>query len=177
MVTHLDNTLLNAHLSYTQFEQAIKQFESQTRRHQPWSLVEYQVRKGVPAQFYLSRTDIVVDYPSSNASTEAINGSHSDHVPEINGDGDILVENEDSALEEIEDDAEAYQNHAFGEVLSASYHIVYSPTYQVPVLYFNAYRSNGVTISIDEIFTRLVPEAWRTAVRNAGLSGGVSQQV
>ncbi|KAG0373496.1 hypothetical protein BGX24_011628 [Mortierella sp. AD032] len=46
--------------------------------------------------------------------------------------------------------------------LSVNYHIVFSPSYQVPVLYFNAYRP--------------VPEEWRGAIRNAGLNGGISQQ-
>ncbi|KAF9135178.1 hypothetical protein BGX30_011644 [Mortierella sp. GBA39] len=62
------------------------------------------------------------------------------------------------------------------DYLSVNYHIVFSPSYQVPVLYFNAYRPDGPAISLEEIYESLVPEEWRGAIRNAGLNGGISQQ-
>ncbi|KAG0231840.1 hypothetical protein BGW42_008589 [Actinomortierella wolfii] len=162
-----ESTLHSAHLSYAQFEHAIKQFEVQTRQYQPWSLVDYQIRKGTPTQFYLTRTEAVVKSPSVRV----------EHVPEISDDGDVLFGDEDHDLEEINDDAATHQGHVSEEVLSVAYHIVYSSSYQVPVLYFNAYKPNGVAISADEIYSILVPEAWRSAIRNAGLNGGISQQV
>ncbi|KAF9579199.1 hypothetical protein BGW38_004634, partial [Lunasporangiospora selenospora] len=62
------------------------------------------------------------------------------------------------------------------DYLSVTYHIVYSPSFQVPVLYFNACRSNGLILPLEQIYESLVPNDWRTGVRNAGLSGGISQQ-
>ncbi|KAF9978908.1 hypothetical protein BGZ73_008413 [Actinomortierella ambigua] len=130
MVPCADNTLLNPHLSYTQFEHAIKQFEMQTRQHQPWSLVEYQissrlakVRRGVPTQLYLSRTEAVVEYPSTVASATVTSDLQMEHVPEINSDGDILPEDEESALEVDDSMLEDVEG-------------------DVPVLYFNAYKSS-----------------------------------
>ncbi|KAG0004914.1 hypothetical protein BGZ65_012404, partial [Modicella reniformis] len=79
---------------------------------------------------------------------------------------------------EEEDEVEAFDltqdvSHDF---LSVSYHIVFSPSYQVPVLYFNAYQPDGQMISLEAIYESLVPEDWRISIRNAGLNGGVSQQ-
>ncbi|CAO3564700.1 unnamed protein product [Mortierella alpina] len=62
------------------------------------------------------------------------------------------------------------------DILTVSYHIIFSPSYQVPVLYFNAYRRDGTAISLEEIYGSLVPEEWRSSIRDAGLNGGISQQ-
>jgi len=44
------------------------------------------------------------------------------------------------------------------------------------VLLFFIYCLDGRAISLEEIYESLVPEAWRSSVRDAGLSGGISQQ-
>ncbi|KAF9916828.1 E2-like conjugating enzyme atg10 [Lobosporangium transversale] len=62
------------------------------------------------------------------------------------------------------------------DYLSVSYHIIFSPSYQVPVLYFNASHPDGTSISLNEIYASLVPEEWRSNIQNAGLNGGISQQ-
>ncbi|KAG0331467.1 hypothetical protein BG000_010901 [Podila horticola] len=85
--------------------------------------------------------------------------------------GDDLEEEEDESQLSVCKDA------AHDELLSVSYHIVFSPSYQVPVLYFNAFTSNGTTpVGLDQIYRSLVPHEWRDTVRNSGLSGGISQQ-
>lgn len=38
------------------------------------------------------------------------------------------------------------------------------------------YLIDGAAISLEELYESLVPEEWRGAIRNAGLSGGISQQ-
>ncbi|KAF9943293.1 hypothetical protein BGZ67_003056 [Mortierella alpina] len=83
------------------------------------------------------------------------------------------------------------------DFLTVSFHIIFSPSYQVPVLYFNAYRHGeddvvllshrftekglnsgeyGTAIALEEIYESLVPEAWRSSIRDAGINGGISQQ-
>lgn len=40
----------------------------------------------------------------------------------------------------------------------------------------NCFAIDGSAISLEEIYESLVPEEWRSSVRDAGLSGGISQQ-
>ncbi|KAF9398830.1 E2-like conjugating enzyme atg10 [Podila epigama] len=82
-------------------------------------------------------------------------------------------------MEQDEDVSELVLNNdgSVGEgLLSVSYHIVFSPSYQVPVLYFNAFTAGGAPLKLEEIYHALVPPEWRETVRNSGLNGGISQQ-
>lgn len=77
------------------------------------------------------------------------------------------IQNEDDdgidTLEDIEEDIDAdgscLKNQA-AEVLSFEYHILFSESYSVPVLYFNAYTRSGKLISLDDVWS-LVPEHYR----------------
>ncbi|CAG8556865.1 3648_t:CDS:2 [Paraglomus occultum] len=62
------------------------------------------------------------------------------------------------------------------ECLTVDYHIIYSSSYRVPVLYFNAYYSNGSPLSIDDIFSHVIEPSRRDDLRTAGFNGAVSQQ-
>ncbi|KAK3831541.1 MAG: hypothetical protein J3R72DRAFT_454768 [Linnemannia gamsii] len=181
----------SARLSYSDFEVAIKAFLHQTRHHSPWSYVEYSPRRGQPLQGYLTLTNIVhshhakISSGSLNTSTStlvtgtgvtaaAIDPADQlllDELSDIPG-GDDEEQSIDSAQDPVIETSADITLH----YLSVNYHIVFSPSYQVPVLYFNAYRPDGATISLEDIYDSLVPEEWRGAIRNAGLNGGISQQ-
>lgn len=51
------------------------------------------------------------------------------------------------------------------EDLTFEYHVVYSPSYGVPVLYFNIYRQDGSLLSLSEVWS-LVPEHYKDRLRN-----------
>ncbi|XP_076116961.1 ubiquitin-like-conjugating enzyme ATG10 isoform X1 [Mytilus galloprovincialis] len=46
------------------------------------------------------------------------------------------------------------------ECLTYEYHVVYSHSYNVPVLYFNVYHQNGKLLSLDEVWSD-IPECYR----------------
>ncbi|CAH1760354.1 9960_t:CDS:2 [Entrophospora sp. SA101] len=63
------------------------------------------------------------------------------------------------------------------EYLTVDYHIIYSSVYQLPVLYFNAYRTDGTALTMSEIYINLVESSFRVNdLQNSGLRGGLSQQ-
>ncbi|KAF9133543.1 E2-like conjugating enzyme atg10 [Mortierella sp. 14UC] len=177
----------SARLSHSDFEVAIKAFLHQTRHHSPWSYVEYSPRRGQALQGYLTLTNLVHSHQAKNSpglpstllagtgfTTATIDPADQlllDELADI-PDGDDEEQGVDSEGNSvIETSADTTLNY-----LSVNYHIVFSPIYQVPVLYFNAYRPDGAAISLEDIYESLVPEEWRGAIRNAGLNGGISQQ-
>ncbi|KAF9088841.1 hypothetical protein BGX23_007092 [Mortierella sp. AD031] len=145
-----------ARLSYNDFEIAIKAFLRQTRHHSPWSYVEYSPRRETTSTAIDPADLLLLD-----ELTEQL-----DDIPDYEG------EEDESSLDPVIETADTTTL----DFLSVNYHIVFSPSYQVPVLYFNAYRPDGAAISLEEIYESLVPEEWRGAIRNAGLNGGISQQ-
>ncbi|KAF8949505.1 E2-like conjugating enzyme atg10 [Haplosporangium gracile] len=179
----------SARLSYSDFKVTIKAFLHQTRHHTPWSYVEYSPRRGQPLQGYLTLTKLIHSHhtnsgaPSSSTSASSIGT----RTATIDTADQLLL---DELAEQLDDipDSDDYEQEAETDpvveksaettlnYLSVNYHIVFSPSYQVPVLYFNAYRPDGAAISLEEIYESLVPEEWRAAIRNAGLNGGISQQ-
>ncbi|KAF9288614.1 E2-like conjugating enzyme atg10 [Linnemannia elongata] len=179
----------SARLSYSDFEVAIKAFLHQTRHHTPWSYVEYSPRRGQPLQGYLTLTKLIHSHHTSPGATSTITGTLLTGTTTTIDPADQLILDElAEQLEDIPDGDDYEQGEETDPVvenstsattfdyLSVNYHIVFSPSYQVPVLYFNAYRPDGAAISLEEIYESLVPEEWRGAIRNAGLNGGISQQ-
>lgn len=79
---------------------------------------------------------------------------------------------EDSVLEQ-DDESEARLKGA-KDVITLEYHLLYSLSYQVPILYFNAWRPNGEFLSIEEIWTLACPTL-RGALKKARW-GAISQQ-
>ena len=59
--------------------------------------------------------------------------------------------------------------------LQIDYDIVYSPTYQVPVLYFilrwNNYQG---PIGLNEVYQYVVPEQYKKELKSVGIMGGIS---
>ncbi|KAJ2955195.1 hypothetical protein NQZ79_g8770 [Umbelopsis isabellina] len=62
--------------------------------------------------------------------------------------------------------------------LQIEYHVVYSSSYQVPVLYFNAYYSNGSVLTRDELDQFVINPNYREPLKSSTLlqQGSVSQQ-
>ncbi|XP_065922330.1 ubiquitin-like-conjugating enzyme ATG10 isoform X2 [Magallana gigas] len=65
-------------------------------------------------------------------------------------------------MEEQEEDAAAFQvrGNSDVEVVTYEYHILYSPSYGVPVLYFNAHTQGGKLLALEEIWKR-VPDVYK----------------
>merc|ERR1711860_338971 len=51
------------------------------------------------------------------------------------------------------------------DVLTYDYHIIYSESYSVPVLYLNVYKSDGKTISLGQIWD-LCPSSYKILIEN-----------
>ncbi|KAG0055064.1 hypothetical protein BGZ83_009700 [Gryganskiella cystojenkinii] len=178
---------LSARLSRSDFETAIKAFLTQTKQHAPWSYIQHPSPLGQPAQGYLSLNQIAPDQSQRFHNHQQLQQRQKsfdtdqailDELSEENG--HILGEEDevdDLVVSGAGSDPVIAQGTATTDAfLSVSYHIVFSPSYQVPVLYFNAFRPDGTAIGLEEIYESLVPEEWRSSVRDAGLSGGISQQ-
>jgi ubiquitin-like-conjugating enzyme ATG10 len=62
--------------------------------------------------------------------------------------------------------------------VTVEYHIVLSPSYQVPVLYFNikdpSYRSPP---TMDTLYRHLIPPHFKAQAENVGVIGGITVTV
>ncbi|XP_065076348.1 ubiquitin-like-conjugating enzyme ATG10 [Ochlerotatus camptorhynchus] len=64
-----------------------------------------------------------------------------------------IPRDDDDFEELIEQDPSVVMTHSDGEgeeFYQFEYHVVYSESYQVPVLYFNAYRSDGTMLRLEQ---------------------------
>ena len=67
-------------------------------------------------------------------------------------------EEEELRQDEEEDDSSVIKPTPyvpFHTMITLEYHIVYSTSYQVPVLYFNAYKPNGRLLTLEELWTSI----------------------
>ncbi|KAI8356744.1 autophagocytosis associated protein [Choanephora cucurbitarum] len=64
----------------------------------------------------------------------------------------------DETVEEDQDPASAYASPV-QQTVRLEHHIVYSTSYQVPVLYFRAFYLDGTPLSQDEIYQSIVPKS------------------
>ncbi|KAG0034287.1 hypothetical protein BGZ81_005391 [Podila clonocystis] len=162
----------SARLSYEDFEIAIRAFLDQVNGHVPWTFCEYKEPRSSSCRGYLALNHLQHAHNATDTENDENLPPHADAdlLDSLASIGDVEEEEDESQLSVSRDGAD-------GEFLSVSYHIVFSPSYQVPVLYFNAFTSDGTTpVGLDQIYQSLVPHEWRDTVRNAGLSGGISQQ-
>lgn len=61
---------------------------------------------------------------------------------------------------------------------SIEYHIIYSNSYQVPILYFSIHDiPQTKTLSIDWVYENLVPHHLRDAAQEVGVMGGIGMTV
>ncbi|KAE8147034.1 autophagy-related protein Atg10 [Aspergillus avenaceus] len=79
-------------------------------------------------------------------------------------------------VEICEDDPEALIRTPDPSVcLQIDYDIIWSPTYQTPVLYFLLRHSNHPgPLGIDEVYQYLVPDQYKRELQNVGVMGGIS---
>eukprot|EP01129_Flabellula_baltica_P012825 TRINITY_DN5852_c0_g1_i1.p1 TRINITY_DN5852_c0_g1~~TRINITY_DN5852_c0_g1_i1.p1 ORF type:complete len:171 (-),score=32.68 TRINITY_DN5852_c0_g1_i1:12-524(-) len=79
-------------------------------------------------------------------------------------DGDIYyssdesIEEHDVALFDRETDEMRNQAYAYLNACRFDYHVVYSHTFQVPMLYFNPYNADGKLFSLKEVWDSLPEE-------------------
>lgn len=66
-----------------------------------------------------------------------------------------LEEFNDTHLDSVEDSQCADDSHV--NFRKWEYHIIYSLSYQVPVIYFNVWNSNGQLLSLDELWKAIDP--------------------
>ncbi|KAF9301143.1 hypothetical protein BGZ74_007052 [Mortierella antarctica] len=164
----------SARLSSGDFEIAIKAFLDQVNGHVPWTFFEYKEPRSTSRRGYLALNRLQHTHKATDTENDEENlspNTDAGMLDSLASIGDDLEEEEDESQLSLSRDG------AHDEFLSVSYHIVFSPSYQVPVLYFNAFTSDSITpVGLDHIYHSLVPHEWRDTVRNSGLSGGISQQ-
>lgn len=76
--------------------------------------------------------------------------------------------------EEEEEDAAIYHFSPSHTVSSVEYHILHSPSYRVPVLYF--FLRNlppSIAQSIDTVYEHLIPKHLQSGARNVSVMGGI----
>lgn len=61
------------------------------------------------------------------------------------------------------------------EALNCVYNVVYSPSYQVPVLYFNMWRQDGSLLPLDEVWS-MVPSTYQEVLRDTWWSTITQQE-
>ncbi|PYH94426.1 autophagy-related protein Atg10 [Aspergillus ellipticus CBS 707.79] len=77
--------------------------------------------------------------------------------------------------EALEDDPEALIRTPEPSALQVFYDILLSPTYQVPVLYFQLRQGNQPgPLGIDAVYQYLVPDQYKNELQSVGIMGGIS---
>lgn len=68
------------------------------------------------------------------------------------------------------------QRTSVSDNIYVDYHILHSPTYRVPILYFQLRNlPSGLDVhSIDAVYEYLVPEQFKSELRDVGVMGGIS---
>ena len=70
--------------------------------------------------------------------------------------------------------AAVHHEPASHRLSSVQYHVIYSTSYQVPVLYFFIYSIPPTwSRSIDAVYKHLVPKHLQYAAKEVGLMGGI----
>ncbi|KAG9305555.1 hypothetical protein G9A89_003618 [Geosiphon pyriformis] len=165
------------YLTRFEFELAAQAFIEQSRHAgngEPWTWFEHEKLKGFG---YLSCMTLI-----QRIIPKSVKESEKDTKADKCTLENFQDDNEFQLIEEIEDPSVLYQscNSVQGEnareCLMVDYHILYSSSYKVPVLYFNAYRSDGSILTLDQIYTNLIEPSRLDDLRTAGFNGGLSQQ-
>ncbi|KAI8144859.1 autophagocytosis associated protein [Fennellomyces sp. T-0311] len=64
-------------------------------------------------------------------------------------------------------------------MIKLEHHIVYSPGYQVPVLYFNGYDAEGTALSLDDLYRWVVSKEMQDSLKHSNTlsaQGSISQE-
>ncbi|RHZ56887.1 hypothetical protein Glove_396g107 [Diversispora epigaea] len=144
-------------LTRREFEISAKSFIEQSRKAgdiETWNWVEHEKLKGFG---YLCKKSIIKKVTDKNSAK-------------------TMDEVEDDEILEYEDpNALATLNNP-EDYLTVDYHIIYSTSYKVPVLYFNSYHNDGTSLLIDEIYSNLMQSSRINNIKTVGFNGGISQQ-
>lgn len=129
-------------MSLEEFHKHALQFvEVSNKLNDGWTCVEYE---DIPGGLYVTKKVITSNTVSSDNSRKTC-------VDEMTVDGDDV------------DFKDSYSFAKVENVLTWEYHIVYSISYAVPVLYFSVWNSGGKLIGIEEIWNAYpqVAEKWQ----------------
>ncbi|RIA80621.1 autophagocytosis associated protein [Glomus cerebriforme] len=168
MTNTLTQTYLKQYpfLTRQEFEIAAKSFLEQSKKSvredggDLWVWNEHEKLKGFG---YLSRKSII-----QKLKSESLN----ENFTFITTDD----ENFEQVEEELEDPSTLNIASETTEYLTVDYHIIYSTSYKVPVLYFNTYHKDGTPLTNDEIYSCLIEPSRLEDIKTAGFHGGISQQ-
>ncbi|XP_030379140.1 ubiquitin-like-conjugating enzyme ATG10 [Scaptodrosophila lebanonensis] len=84
------------------------------------------------------------------------------HLSEQLGDGWTLCEkdgNEPNTFLSCKRKVRSKDNGTLSTLISVEYHVVFSVSYQVPMLFFQAHRSDGSLLDVDATWRAFMPEA------------------
>ncbi|KAI8379797.1 autophagocytosis associated protein [Radiomyces spectabilis] len=139
-------------LSTCEFLDAIRSFHRQSQsledRHYQWELIDTEYKP------YLRRSILSAYADKSSKEGEEINAAELNSMSFDEDSGDL---------------ATAYIT-ASHQLISLEHHIVYSTSYQVPVLYFNASFSDGAPLSLDDLYRYVIPDTLANNLRNSPIS-------
>nr|XP_022315749.1 ubiquitin-like-conjugating enzyme ATG10 isoform X2 [Crassostrea virginica] len=93
---------------------------------------------------YVKKTEIIKDTENKEHPASPMDNAHIRNNE---------IEDEDSAVFQGEESLDQ-------SILTWEYHILYSQSFSVPVLYFNVHTQNGKLLSLDEIWKK-VPETYQ----------------
>ncbi|KAK6529139.1 hypothetical protein TWF694_004352 [Orbilia ellipsospora] len=156
-------------LSNATFSIAMNHFIEHLNAH---STLKYEIRRSPydDQDVYLEIVKFISAKPTSDGA--ASNKDMSDEIDEIEIDLEDAEDNPES-LPPLDVTTMQMQTHKI------TYHILLSPIYSVPVLYFIGHSVDpfyGNTIhSLDEIHALLVPDSHRSTLSSIGIQGGISQ--
>ncbi|KAI9498317.1 autophagocytosis associated protein [Zychaea mexicana] len=157
-------------MNRTEFHKAINAFYNNTlscEAEPNWTFVDHIRNK------YLKRTTFLPIEGSAMAS---------EIMPETS------LEEQTEALQQVSDPATAEREVMVTDSLSGveakmhvtvEHHIVYSPGYQVPVLYFNGYDADGTALSLDEVYRWVVSKGMQSSLQHGNrlsAQGSISQE-
>nr|XP_022315748.1 ubiquitin-like-conjugating enzyme ATG10 isoform X1 [Crassostrea virginica] len=101
---------------------------------------------------YVKKTEIIKDTENKEHPASPMDNAHI-----RNNEVEVFklskIEDEDSAVFQGEESLDQ-------SILTWEYHILYSQSFSVPVLYFNVHTQNGKLLSLDEIWKK-VPETYQ----------------
>ncbi|KAG2215471.1 hypothetical protein INT45_003165, partial [Circinella minor] len=89
-----------------------------------------------------------------------------------------VIEGEEEILQEEITDPATVNTNAYS-YLTMEYHIAYSPSYQVPVLYFNGYDSDGNVLSLDDLYQWIISKEMQDNLKYSNrlsAQGSISQE-
>ena len=137
-------------LSENEFKEFAEIFSvNQKKIGNDWEIKICNLKNNISDMYVVSRKVFIVSNGSwtEGTSNTAVGPTETSEYCNVTMGGN-LVEFEDPAT---------LQDEFPSNTISYVYHIVYSHTYQVPVLYFSCCHSNGQLLSIEEVWSHIPP--------------------